>query len=101
MLQISAHPLVGAHSNVYRPWALFRETTVYCHIKFPVVTVTIYIYIYMLMTSSCAFYVELRSLTRVVGPSMISANEGRPHILTYIIIWKDRKRQYLFAGDPQ
>ena len=28
MLQISAHPLVRAQSNVHRPWALFRETTV-------------------------------------------------------------------------
>ena len=28
MLQISAHPLVWAQSNVCRPWALFRETTV-------------------------------------------------------------------------
>ena len=29
---------------------------------------------------------------------MISANEGRPHLLTYIIAWKDRKRRYLFTG---
>ena len=28
MLQISAHPLVWAQSNVHRPWALFHETTV-------------------------------------------------------------------------
>ena len=30
MLQISTHP-VWARSNVYRPWDLFRETTVYPH----------------------------------------------------------------------
>ena len=29
---------------------------------------------------------------------MINANEARPHLWTDIIIWKDRKRQYLFAG---
>ena len=29
MSQISAHPLVWAQSKVRRPWALFRETTVY------------------------------------------------------------------------
>ena len=29
MLQISAHPPVWAQSNGYRPWALFRETTVW------------------------------------------------------------------------
>jgi len=29
MSQISAHPLVWAQSRVQRPWALFRETTVY------------------------------------------------------------------------
>ena len=32
MLQISAHPPVWAQSNVYRPSALFRETTVYAKV---------------------------------------------------------------------
>ena len=32
---------------------------------------------------------------------MISANEAMPHLWTDIIVWKNRKRRYLFAGDRQ
>ena len=59
-------------------------------LKLPVVIATIYRYAYNKFER---FPAKLRTLTRLkVSPSMISANEARPHLWTDIIVWKGRKR---------